>query len=141
MRIVACLLEHCANLPPLDRLHVSLLAGHILDSDLATRSRWHLPRRTWGGGRTEGPSFSSCGVDGVVTRTLDRVIQGFREAIGSHNSMALNGLVSEAMRSLAQDLDACSRASSPPAGMRLSAACADDPRGQDNLPLTRFHVR
>jgi hypothetical protein len=30
---------------------------------------------------TEGLSFSSCGADEVVTRTLERVIQGFREAL------------------------------------------------------------
>jgi hypothetical protein len=30
---------------------------------------------------TEGLSLSSCGADDVVTRTLDRVIQGFREAL------------------------------------------------------------
>ncbi|MCK4305632.1 MAG: hypothetical protein KAY24_15450 [Candidatus Eisenbacteria sp.] len=34
---------------------------------------------------TEGLYFSSCGADDLVTRTLDRVVQGFREALASRN--------------------------------------------------------
>jgi hypothetical protein len=53
-----------------------------------------------------GGLLCHCGADDVVTRTFERVIRGFREALGSGNDMALNGLLSEAMRNLAQDLDA-----------------------------------
>ncbi len=58
---------------------------------------------------TEGLSDFRCGANVDVTRTLERVTQGFREALGGRNVTDLNELSPEALRSLAQEMNVLSR--------------------------------
>ncbi len=79
------------------------MQGPTQSSGGGTKNR---KRATWLS--TKRLSKGSCGAYDVVTRTFERVIEGFLEALEGRNAMALNGLVPEALRSLAQDLDAWS---------------------------------
>ena len=63
---------------------------------------------------TEGLSFRGCGADDVVTRTLERVIQGFREALESRNELDSNGLTSDELKGLARDMDVWSLLTASP---------------------------
>ena len=54
----------------------------------------------------EGLSVTCGGADVVVTGTLERVIERFREALGSRSDMALIAVKPGTLRNLVQDLDA-----------------------------------